>query len=358
MPLTPDQQVDFVKAALPRYEKGKSTNLSADLTDYVGVREIFNEDAMKASEKYVIQSGYQFEWRVRTSTSGNARRSEMWAEESLQVRNTLQSATVPWRKLVTGWAWEIDEPEFQSDDETQILNLISIREEDADLDVWKLLEPEVWSSPASSSTNAILGVPHWIVKSAAGEEGFVGGAPSGFTTVAGISPTTYSQWKNYAFDYTNATPDDLLAKLRKACYKTHFKAPDPIAKSQLTLKGGKLDTDKMGHYTTYANQAAFERILESRNDNHGNDVAKYDGALMFKGNVVRAVPYLDANDSSNPWYGINWASLRGIAKKNRQGYRMGPMESAEQPTVRQVYKMWWHNILCINRRVNFVGAQV
>jgi hypothetical protein len=355
--LTPDALTDFVKISLPHYEKKKATNLSYELTDYVGTRMLFNKEQQRENHKRIIDSGHTFEFKIRTGTSGNARMSGMFATEQLNRRNTIQTATCPWRKAITGWEFDVDEPEFQSDEATKILDQIDILEEDAMLDYWEMIENQVWQSPASPTADEMLGIPFWLTPALAGEEGFVGLAPSGHTTVAGLSPSTYTKWRNWAFDYTDVSKLDLITKLRRACYETTFKAPDPVAKSELDGGDG---SSTSGHYTTYSVTGPMELILESQNDNLGPDVAKYAGKVMFKGNPVIPVPKLDQLDTGSecPWYGINWKTMKGIIKKNRNGQASPVLTPHDQPSTRQVFRTWWQNILCINRRRNFRGGKI
>ena len=58
-------------------------------------------------------------------------------------------------------------------------------------------------------------------------------------------------------------------------------------------------------FTTYNVLEEMEKLLESRNDNLGADLAKYAGSVVIKGNPVVWVPYLQNNDSSDPFYGVN-----------------------------------------------------
>lgn len=217
---------------------------------------------------------------------------------------------------------------------------------------WKLLEDQMWTCPSSSTDNHINGIPYYLVKAAANEEGFVGGNPSGHTEVAGLSRSTYSGWKNYAFDYTSVTKDDLIAKIRKAIEFTDFQSPEPYP--ELTTGSSKFQ-----HFTTYPVVATMERLLEAQNDNLGNDVLSKMGKVMIKGNPVTWVKYLDENDSAAaPWYGINWGKFQ-MFHNGVWLERTAPLTDSNQPSARTVFYWAWANLRCLDpRQAGFVGAKI
>jgi hypothetical protein len=183
------------------------------------------------------------------------------------------------------------------------------------------------------------------------EGGFNGGNPTGFSSgAAGVSSTTYPRWRNWTFGYSQVTTDDLVRKVKKALAFTHFQAPVPHPE----LGFGKSDYTI---YTTYRVQEPLERLAESRNDNLGKDVARYMNSVTIGGVPVKWVPYLEANDTSDPLYGVNWKVFRPFVKKGANMRRNPPKPAARQHTVREVHIDNWMNYICYNRRMLFVGSQ-
>ena len=234
-----------------------------------------------------------------------------------------------------------------------IIREIDIRRHSAFNDYFELMEAALWSSPASDSASprTPLGIPFWIQKSTTTPGGgFTGGDPSGHSSgAANINVADVPNWKNWSGNYTSVSRDDLIAKMRKAIAHTYFQAPKQFAE----LGNGKGDSD-WAFYTTYSVIEDMEKLLESRNDNLGVDLAKYAGSVVVKGNPVIWVPYLDSNDSSNPIYGVNHKVLQYHYKTGKDMLWHPPQKAARQHTTREVHMDSWGQFICLNRRRLFV----
>lgn len=77
---------------------------------------------------------------------------------------------------------------------------------------------------------------------------------------------------------------------------------------------------------------------------------------MIGGVPIKWVPYLEANDSTDPLYGINWKVFRPYVKRGANMRRNKPKQAARQHTVREVHIDNWMNYICYNRRLCFVGS--
>jgi hypothetical protein len=184
--------------------------------------------------------------------------------------------------------------------------------------------------------------------------GFNGGAPSGFTTVANLNPTTYSAWNNWTFKWAAATKADLVKKVKRAFYKTGFKSP-----IKTRSKSGKSDDFEM--YTTYAVIDELEDRLQEQNENLGADLTKYAGEVMIRRVPVIPVPQLDSNDSAGtngPIYGINWACFQLVLLKGNYFKQTAPLRGGrDQPSVWTIYRTLSIQGRCLNRRRMFVGSK-
>ena len=343
--LTPDQIDDFVELTLKNFKKLKWTDLSLDLQYYVSAQMIDDKKVME-------QGGPKIAFKVKTKNTGNARNTGMFAQDQTAVEDVMIGGEVPWTKQTTNYSYDIDEDLFQSDRET-IIREMQIREHDAMSDLAELNEENLWSAPSGTSDTRPMGIPFWIKKDATTTVGgaFNGGNPTGFSAgAAGISSTTYPRWKNWTFGYTNVSVDDLIAKTKKSMWSTTFTAPVPHPE----LGYGKADTTI---YTTYRVTEPLERLAETRNDNLGGDLARYRDSVTIGGVPVKAVPYLESNDTSDPFYGINWRVFRPYCKTGATMRRTPPRTAAKQHTVREVHIDTWMNYICINRRATWVGSK-
>ena len=344
MALLPHQVTDFVNLTLSNFKKGKWTDISLEYPDYIASRVINRY-------KNVERGGPDLRFKLQTKNTGLARNTGMFDQDVTGVEDLTIEGVVTWTKQTVNWSYDIDEPLFQSDPETIISELL-IREHACYNDMAELNEENLWGAPTSSDDKRPMGIPFWMQKDASTtpEGAFNGGNPSGWTAgCANISSTTYPRWKNWTFGYSAVTPDDLVRKVKKALYATQFKAPHPHPE----LGFGKSD---FHIFTTYAVREPLERLAESRNDNLGKDVAKYINQVTIGGVPLEAVHYLDANDSSDPLYGVNWSVIRPFVKKGAN-MRQIKKDAPLQRTVKQIHYDTWMNWICYNRRALWVGSK-
>ncbi len=331
--------VDAVNATDRDRGRGPRTLLAMDLQKYYALPQLMK------TKRVTYGDGTGFEWTLQTSLGNNARFCGLYDANSTAVPNVTVRAYESWRHATTSAAW--DEHEFTMNmGESRIFDLIKMRIETSELELAKILEAAFWSKPTDSTDNTTpLGITYWIVKN--NSTGFNGGNPSGFTSGAGhVSSSTYTAWANYTAQYTNVTKADLIRKLRAAMYKTDFESPVSVDQY---VKG-----HDYGMYTTYSVVATMEEILESQNQNLGNDVASKDGMVVIRRMPMVPVPQLDA-DTTNPVYGINWDSLKVAVMEGWSG-KVRTMQSPTQRNVVQRHKDLTVNTVCYDRRQNFVVA--
>ena len=60
--------------------------------------------------------------------------------------------------------------------------------------------------------------------------------------------------------------------------------------------------------------------------------------------------------TSDPLYGVNWRYIRPWVKKGVYMRRSGVLKSYNQPTVRKVHIDTWHQLVCVDRRSQWVGS--
>lgn len=274
--------------------------------------------------------------------------------DNVTIVDLLDQIQIPWCHAQTSWGMYVQEAMMNSGD-SLVTNVIKPRREGAMLNMIEVLEAAAWAAPAGPTTNQYkknpLGIPYWIVKNATA--GFNGGAPSGHTTVAGVSLTDSPTFKNYTFSYAltgGITKQDAIKKIKTALRKTKFRSPVPG--SDYTKGAGE-------QYRLYVNEATFaslEDIGESQNENLGKDIAskQFDvGSLMLRGFPIVKVDALDA-DTANPIYGIDHSTFHVVGLKGdwfRENQNPGP----GQHNAVQYFIDLTYNYLCLDRRRNFVG---
>lgn len=340
--LQADDIADLIKTTQRDLGRMKWTDISYNLQEYVALPMILQR------EKVSFQSGYGIQWNVAVATSGAAKDTELYATDAVNVSDVMQTANIPWRHVTTNYAIERREIAMNRAP-AEIVDLVRIRRNDAMIDMAKHLEERFWTKPsASTDSQRMYGIPYWIVYpgTVSGNGSFAGANPAGFSAGAGnLSSTTYPAWSNWAATYTAVTSTDLIRKWRRAATFTNFKAPVP---SPSYATG-----NNYGYYTNYNVIGPLEEALEAQNDNLGNDIASKDGRLLFRQVPVTWVPYLEAN-TANPVYGINWGCLKPAFLAGEYMREEGPTPASNQHTVFVTHVDTTLNLMCTNRRMNFV----
>jgi hypothetical protein len=353
MALRPDQIADFAELTLNKFEKAAWTDISYTLQEYPAM------SRMVLSHKIAFDGGEQLQWQVNMDDNDSARNTGLFDTDTVDVTDTILTATLPWAFQDAYFAYDEREPAFQSSAE-RIIDLLKVRRHTAMIAFAKLMEQNFWSTPANDTDQAEKlkprGIPYWITANAT--EGFNGTGPTNFTTnVAGINPTTYTQWRSYTGTYTDISKTDAIRKMRRAATYTNFMTP--VEFPDLYKKGN----DKV-IYTVYDNVLAkLEEELEGQNDNLGNDVASKDGQTLFRGHPVRWAPYLDDSGftdgtvtASNPIVGVDWGSMELVFKSGEYMTWNKPKQSASQHRVYHVFMDNSCQIRVKDRRRNWVLA--
>lgn len=343
MALQADDILDLIATTQKHLGELKWTDLTGDLQNYIMLPQLFKE------KKVGFTGGQGIQFNIMKSTSGAAKMTGLFAVDAVNIGDVMTTGTIPWRHATTNYG--IERREISMNKEPQkIVDLVKVRRADAMISLNDLMETQGWSKPADSTdTDNAFGIPYWAVKNAT--EGFYGGNPAGFTSgAANVSSTTVPRWKNWSGTFTDISKEDLVRKMRKASMKTKFVSP--IAISQYNTG------NDFGYYTTYAVVGLMEEMLEDQNDNLGPDIAKYDGAVLFKKNPVINVPWLDENDATDPVYGLNWGVTKIVFLEGENMVETNIRPASNQHTTYTTHVDLSFNFLCYDRRRNFVLYKV
>ncbi len=193
-----------------------------------------------------------------------------------------------------------------------------------------------------SDTKLPYGLPYYIVKNAT--TGFNGGAPSGHTTVAGVSLTDSPTFKNYTAAYVSVTKPDLVKKMRTAARKIKFVSPVQVPEYR--------GSQRQHIYVNETTIADIETLGENQNENLGRDIASQDGRMVFHGNPIVYVPQLDT-DTSNPVYMVDHGTFYPVCLKGDY-LRESENKAPNQHNLTQYFVDLTYNFLCVDRRRNAV----
>ncbi len=332
---------DLVQTTLPFLNEPNYTEIATDVRRFT----VFDRLVLKQKQ---VKVGKSIQWDVMVNTTDTAQNVGLGGEDNLFIADTMIQGSADWRNTTANWSLigqEID----MNGEPARIVDLIKERRHSAMLALAVLMERNFWGPPVDITDNVTpWGVNTWIVKNAT--EGFNGGAPSGYTTIGGINPTTYARWKNWTFQYSAVTQDDFIAKLWKASEYTNFKSPInyPSTRTGTT-------EDEMAYYTNYALFASLKQILHSQNEDLGPDIDPFGTGLMYRGRNVEVIPFLDA-DTTNPFYGIDWSWFRIHVLRNWWMRQTRIPNYPGQHTIEANFLDSTYQWVLYNRRACFVGA--
>lgn len=330
---------DLLATTLANYDEPNYTDISADLQDFPAAKRLI--DANKIKHK----SGTNCGWKVKVTSSNAAMNVAVTDHDPTgNIVDGFVDASVQWRKSMTRYYFYEEEMVVNMSPK-RLVDLIKAREDDAKGEWIKLLEQNFWRLPSSSDSRTPLGIPYFVYKNATA--GFNGGIPSGFSTVAGLSPTTYSGWNNYTFQYAGYTMDDLVRKTRVMMKKTGFKPP---VKTPSNNTG-----TRRGLFSTLTLTQRLADLVDARNDNLGNDLSKNDDGAMIGRATVEWIPQLD-EDTTDPLYLLDFGVIKVAVLADRWMKRKVISPYPGQRNVSAVFIDSNYAFLCYNRRLCGVGA--
>lgn len=331
--------VDLVATTIRNLGKPDYVNLMTDIQKFTAFNGLLDDKQVQEQS-----GGYGVQWDVAVNNSGTARNSGMGPQDNPRIVSTMIQAQADWRGMTADYSFLEEEVAMNSTDGERIVDLVAERRVACMYAIAELFEFDWWGPPvALTDTVTPWGVNTWVVKNAT--EGFNGGAPSGYTVIGNINPTTYPRWKNYTAPYTNVAPDDLVRKWRRAARKTNFQPPVPNPEPGTGVR--------YGYYTNDTVLNALEELLVSQNENLGRDIAKYDNSVMFNNAPVEWVPVLD-RDTTNPVYGINWGKLKTKVLKGWWLKETNVPNYPGQHTLSAHFLDCRFQPICYNRRNQFV----
>lgn len=344
MALTATSIADVLIHSLNKLGRMKMTDAMSNYTKTVALKRILK----KKGNESVVDSGPEVQFNIIIDTNGSARSVPLGYTTVTDMPNVLAVGKMPWRN--SHWNYSIeDHLVTMNSGDAKILDYVQTQRI-AGLGSFVLyMENVLWTCPVLADfTLEPVGIPYFVVKSNTAftttNQGMNGGAPSGYTVVANLNPTTdcNGRWKNYAEQYTSVTQDDLITKMCRCQEYTDF---EPLVDEIPTNNLG----NDYGIYTNYAVMATLRGILQSQNENLGTEIAWGENKAVFMRTPMQSIRQLDP-DTTNPVYMLNWGelgakSLRGWWLKEQA---FGPQ--ANQPTVRlTVVDSTW-NLFCTNRR--------
>ena len=347
MPVSATDIADLVATTLNEYGENRFTDLITDYRNTIALRRLINDKSEKPKR------GTEIEFRIMYDHNNSARHVPLGYTAVVDIPNTMTYGKIPYR--FTTWNWAIERRMISMNmSPKRIVNIALVERVAALASAAILFERTLWRAPAADDVVTPYGIPYYVVKSntaatAANNNGFNGTVPAGHTTVANVSPTVLARWRNYATQYTTMTQDDLIPKLDRAMTMTNF---IPIVKQVPEYNTG----NDLEIYTNYNVEFPLKQLAKAQNENLGFDLDPADGRVMYRRAKIVSVAELD-NDTTDPLYGINWGEMAVERLADEWMHETVFPSLPSQPTVSFTNTDCAWNLICRNRRRQFVLAK-
>lgn len=345
--LTPDQIGGIANVVLSGYDYGKYVESALDLTDYPIAQWVLGE---KSKHRRMFR-GKNISLTLHHAFEDSFRMVGWYDTDTINTGDNLVTGTMPFKD--SNWHYAHDEHEVSVlTNENEIVDFVKVRASEAWQAAISNIEELMWTAATNpDSTAQIWSVPTWLQKPTNGQEGHLGGNPSGFTNGLVFNADTYTKTKNYVFDYAAISKADFILKLKTAMRKCAFKPQPRVA------NGGYATDARYWLATNLAVIQAMETLAENQNDQLGFDLDPAGGRVMFQRHEFQYIPYLDA-DTQNPVYGVDTAQCDVYMDPD-----WAPKSHAlvRAPNQRNVMTKQWDmrwNLAFRNRRTSFCAAVV
>lgn len=359
--ITFEQMSDLVLGTLKELGRAKFQQIAQTLQDYEVVGSWFKKD------KVQFDYGTGIQRNLMTSLSRQARHNGVMSTDSVDIPSLMSQLSINWRHASAPWAFNYQEV-LMNRGPALVFNIIKPRRVDALISLAEEIESKAWSLPAVGDTLLPWGIPYWVVYTASAAPGsFSGGAPSGYTTVAGINPTTTPNFKNYSCTYSNPTKTDLIQSMRTGHRKTRWRSPTKINDYAKGTYGN------LRYYTDDTTYVGFETAGEGQNENLGRDLAPFgnykdgmqniEGVLTFRRHPLIWVPQLDdtsvftSSIATNPIYGIDHSTFYPVCLAGDFLRESEVLRSPNQHNVYRIFVDLTYNYLCVDRRRNQIYSK-
>lgn len=350
MSLQGENLADLVTGVTKELGRLKINDLLSSYAEYVG----YNDLAKGSKHKW--EGTYEIQRQLLVDGPNNFAWSPLYESFNLDNMDTTKSISAPQRFCRTGWT--IDDRVVSMNagggGAEKIVDLVMTQRTAAMIRLANGLEPAVWSKPTGTADDTKpWGIGYWVDWTS-GTADFIGGIPAGFTTVAGLSPTTYTAHKNWAGTYVNYTEDDLLDKLRTSMLRTNWHPPVSINEYSTGMK--------RAWYGGLTNHNELVKLTRGQNENLGREVVNFIGGMpIINGVPYKYVPALDdtaiINSGSDPFYGIDWGTFEVCGVKGWNMKEYPSMRNPSQPTVVKTHLFHSFQMLCHKRRNQIVLAK-
>lgn len=323
--------------------------------------------------KKISKDNKSFHHPLMVDSYDNNQYDSFFNPDSL-TRNSLgQEGTSYWSMQKTGWFADRREPGYpRGASASQIIDVFKMHRNNMWKKHYEFNERARWVNPTGPNDGSagqvqVFGIPHFVVTSATAAVGQNGAAPSGYTTVSGLSRTTYPQLKNWTATATDMGFTGGQRKLSDMMDLMQWVAPKQLDGEEKAT----LDYEILSHrrpYTLYQDQkASFAGDADYSADpgKFRGQTATVGNGLMFRGVPWRWVDALSnsttrdgttnpAYNSSEPAYLLDHSTWIIYAAEGLFQNESEPIMASDNHNVFNMHMDTIYQRVCINPGANGV----
>lgn len=311
-------------------------------------------DMLLRKERLNVKGGDAVIDRIDLSNDGNADRVAPFQEVGYSIDDTLLTKTVTFCRYRVGYVLEDEELKVNrsGDYADKIVDIMKLRRWPKVKSMARTHEDDTWNTPDNSTdTERMYGFPYWLNKANSGVTGagfngqtirFRDGTTSA-TDKAGISPTTYSLYRNYTNVFSDITNhQDVGTKLEQSLKQLNFESPIDAR----DLVEGPRSRFKL--YCGLNTQLEFTSAFRAGGDAFGLTMS--GGTVGFNNIPIIRINPLD-DDANSSIYGVNWEHFRFNVQEGNFMFEPDPMRDANRPRVLFMNIYNHCNLDCTNVRL-------
>jgi hypothetical protein len=307
-----------------------------------------------------VQSGQKIRQNVQLSNSGTA--VFYHPNEALDIQNVdnLTSIEVDWRFLADHYSYTEEEITLNSGDpQTFYTNLLKAKRQACETSIFNKMEDALWAAPSNSSMELSSGKLPYSIPTFITSDGL---APSGFTTLETVNPSTESGWRNQveSYDPSNVTDTQtgLVNAMDSMWHKVNFVAP--MGGPREYFENDQLQ--KMVIASNLDGVKLLQRLTRDSNDRlvPANNLGWTAGNVSYAGLPVEYVSTLNDALVNNGavmtagqpfFYYVNLMYLFPIFHNIKYMSEKEPIPALpHQPFSMVVWKNLYYNMFCASRR--------
>lgn len=305
-----------------------------------------------------VQSGSSISDRIMLTDSGTA---EFYhPNDDLEVQNVdnLVTIEIDWRFIADHYSYTEQEVTLNSGDpQTYYKNLLKSKRQACTTSTFNKMEDALWAAPSNSDMEASSGKVPYSIPSMITTDGL---APSGFTTLETLNPTTNSGWRNQTetYDPSNISDetDGLVRAMDRMWHKVRFVSP----RTQQEYFESDL-LQKMVIATNLDGITTVQSLTRNANDRlvPANNLGWVAGNVAYAGLPIEYISTLDTAlinsgaviPTGEPWFFyINLMYLYPIFHSEKYMQENPPKDHPRQPFSYVVWKTTYYNLFMASRR--------